>query len=63
MSELMKEPCQLRVARTMAHMVGSGEHGHIVEVQGREAALAPRSVPLERPVGGESQSPQHGEKG
>lgn len=29
MSELMKEPCQLQVARTMAHMVGSGEHGHI----------------------------------
>lgn len=29
MSELMKEPCQLRVARTMAHMVGSGEYGHV----------------------------------
>lgn len=33
-----------------------------VEVQGQfEAALRP--APLERPVGGESQSPQHGEKG
>lgn len=29
MSELMKEPCQLVVARTMAHLVGSGEHGHV----------------------------------
>lgn len=29
MSELMNEPCQLVVARTMAHMVGSGKYGHV----------------------------------
>lgn len=39
--------------------------GPNVELRGaeRDGEAGMRSVPLERRVGGESQSPQHGEKG
>ena len=52
------QPVASSVAATGAGILGAVNlmareyfERHNVEVQGREAALAPRSVPLERPVG------------